>query len=328
MWRPVVVAAVLALGASAGARADVVVVTGWQVNVRERPSTSGPVIVTLYRGERFELIERTGSWYHVRMAPSGRVGYVHSSLVRVIPGATLAASQPEAPPPMPPRPAPVAAPVTPPEPTIPAPAPPPFAPTPAPRAAYSPPRQSPPPVPQTPPTTDSDSPQREGFWIGFGLGYGTASVSFDDFSDDDREGSITGFLKLGGTLNHRVLLGVESNAWVKSEEDVTLTLGSVAGTVTFYPMPTSGFFVKGGLGLSYMRTDVFLGGAGTVNVSKTGWGMIAGLGYDWRLGENTSITPVLNFYYGKPGDIDIDGVSAFGGWSQNVWDFGVGITFH
>lgn len=55
--------------------------------------------------------------------------------------------------------------------------------------------------------------RREGFWIGFGAGYGSASVSAScDGCSGDREGSFTGFLKLGGTLNPQVLLGVESNA--------------------------------------------------------------------------------------------------------------------
>jgi hypothetical protein len=328
MGRLAMMVAAVVLAAPAGTRADVVEVTGWQVNVRERPSKSGAVLVTLHRGERFELIERTGEWYHVRMVPSGRVGYVHSSLVRVIPGATVAAAEPEAARPVAPRPAPVAPRATTPEPTTPppTPAPEPIAPAPAPRAAYvPPPRQS---APPPPPPPALDEPQREGFWIGFGFGYGSASVSADDFSADDREGSFTGFLKLGGTLNHRVLLGVESNAWYKSEEGDTLTLGSLTGTVTFYPMPTRGLFVKGGLGLSYMSMDVFVGGDDTVNVNKVGWGLLVGVGYDWRVGENISISPVFNYYYGKPGDVDIEGVTAFSGFSQNVVDFAVGVTFH
>ena len=54
---------------------------------------------------------------------------------------------------------------------------------------------------------------RQGFWIGFGGGYGSAEASADcEGCSGDREGSFTGFIKLGGTLNDRVLLGVEGNA--------------------------------------------------------------------------------------------------------------------
>jgi hypothetical protein len=321
--RVMVLAGLFASVAAGGARADVVEVTGWQVNVRERPSRSAPVIVTLYRGERFDLIERAGSWYHVRMVSSGQVGYVHSSLVRVIPGAAVPAAEPETPRPEA-RPAPTAEPPT---------EEPPAAPAPRPRvqtapAPAPPPPQSPAPVPETPEATaDTDSQEREGFWIGLGAGYGSASASSDSFSGGDREGSFTGYLKLGGTLNPQLLIGVESNAWVKSEAGVTLTLGNASGTVTYYPRPTSAFFVKGGVGLSYVSTEISLFGE-KETVSKTGWGLLFGMGYDWRVGRNVSVTPSFNFYYGRPGDITFEGERFFKGWRQNVMDIGLGVTFH
>jgi Bacterial SH3 domain len=325
VWRGVVLAALLAPAAAVAARADVVEVTGWQVNVRERPSRSGHVLVTLYRGERFALLERVGSWYHVRMVPSGREGYVHSSLVRVIPGATLVAPEPEVPRPGV-RPAPTPTPPPAPAPTLP---PAPAALAPPPGAAYPPPPVSPAPMVRDTPQTQPDvnSQEREGFWIGLGGGYGLASVSIDGSSGGDREGSFTGFLKLGGTLNQQVLLGVESNAWVKTQDDVTVTLGSVAGTLTFYPKATSGFFLKGGVGLSYISTEVAVAET-RLTVSKSGWGVLAGLGYDLRVGRKISITPSFNFYSGRPGDISVEGELVLPGWRQNVLDFGLGVTFH
>ncbi len=165
--------------------------------------------------------------------------------------------------------------------------------------------------------------ERQGFWIGFGGGYGSADASCNECEGGNREGSFTGFVKLGGTLNPRVLLGVETNAWIKEQEGVT---GSLTGTVTFYPQASSGFFLKGGVGASYVDTDF---GAGTlsVTVSKTGWGVRAGIGYDVRVGRNISITPSANFYYGQPGDLSFEG-ETLGNWKQNVFDFVIGITFH
>jgi len=56
-------------------------------------------------------------------------------------------------------------------------------------------------------------------------------------------------------------------------------------------------------------------------------GLLAGAGYDIRVGRNISITPAVNYWYGWAGDL------AFGGelstnWKHNVVDFTVGITFH
>ncbi len=176
-------------------------------------------------------------------------------------------------------------------------------------------------------TASAGHPQeRQGFWIGFGGGYGSADASCDDCEGGEREGSFTGFVKLGGTLNERVLLGFEGNGWIKEQEGITLTLGSATGTVTFYPQASSGFFLKGGVGLSFVDTD-FKVGSLSVTVSKTGWGVLAGLGYDLRVGSNVSLTPCVNFYYGQPGDLTFDG-ETLAGWKQNVVAFEIGITFH
>jgi len=68
---------------------------------------------------------------------------------------------------------------------------------------------------------------REGFWIGFGFGYGTAGLTCDACGSTTREGSASGYVKLGGTLNKSVLLGGEVDAWTKGESGVTVTLGNV-----------------------------------------------------------------------------------------------------
>src|SRR5215510_8040995 len=97
--------------------------------------------------------------------------------------------------------------------------------------------------------------ERKGFWIGFGAGWGSAGIDCDDSGTEDREGSFTGNFKLGGTLNDRVLLGVETNGWVKDEGSATLTLGSMTGTVTFYPKASSGFFLEAGGGASFVSME-------------------------------------------------------------------------
>jgi hypothetical protein len=170
--------------------------------------------------------------------------------------------------------------------------------------------------------------ERQGFWIGLGFGYGSAhaEASCEDCQGGDREGSITGYVKLGGTLNRHVLLGMETNAWIKEEGDVTLTLGSVTGTVTFYPQPSAGFFLKAGAGFSYVSTDL-QDGSLTVSVSKTGWGVLAGIGYDVRVGRNVSLTPCVNYHFGKPGSLSAEGAT-LPGWKQNVVSAELGITFH
>jgi len=166
---------------------------------------------------------------------------------------------------------------------------------------------------------------RHGFWIGFGFGYGSASLSCGSgcaFNDAAKGGGGTGFLKLGGTLSPKVLLGGDITVWVKDVSGTTESAGNVSFAAYFYPAPASGFFLKGGAGFgSFMLRD---GGSAEAN----GVGLVAGLGYDIRVGRNISITPVGNFYFGSDGDLKDSGTVLIPSVKHTVFDLGLGITFH
>ena len=65
-------------------------------------------------------------------------------------------------------------------------------------------------------------PQRhDGFWIGFGLGYGWANITCDNCVDSSSVGGITGFVKLGGAPSHHLLVGGAINGWAHSDGAAT-----------------------------------------------------------------------------------------------------------
>lgn len=150
---------------------------------------------------------------------------------------------------------------------------------------------------------------REGFWFSGGLGYG--SLGCQDC--DAREGGLSGGLSLGGTLSEKVLLGVGTTGWTKSEDGVTLTAGTLAATIRFYPSATGGFFLLGGLGLGAVNLDV----DGVGSESETGAGAVVGLGYDIRIGQMVSLTP----YWNGVGISYSDGDANFG-------QIGLAVTLH
>jgi len=171
--------------------------------------------------------------------------------------------------------------------------------------------------------------EREGFWIGFGFGYGSARVSCDDCGASAREGGLAGFVKVGDTLNRKVLLGTELNFWTRSQGQLdTLEFGNFSLTITYYPWVSSGFFVKGGGGLSLVNTDVLEGSEIRTLDLGSGVGAIAGIGYDLRIRRNLSITPVFNVYMGRPGDLREGRVTIARNWRYNVVELSVGLTFH
>lgn len=157
-----------------------------------------------------------------------------------------------------------------------------------------------------------DTPVREGFFIGLGIGGG----SFGCSACSGRESGLSGQLKLGGTLNSRWLVGVESNAWTKEESGARLTHANVSAMAQFYPAATNGFFLRGGIGVSSLEVRVSSGGT-SLTARESGLGLTAGLGYDVRVGGNFSISP-----YGAFGWGDHEGGSV------NTFQLGLGVTWH
>jgi hypothetical protein len=153
---------------------------------------------------------------------------------------------------------------------------------------------------------------RQGFWFGGGMGYGSLGLSCTGCADVGREGGLSGYAKLGGALRQNILLGVEGNMWTKDEGSATITMGNFSGAAYWYPMATQGLFVKGGVGYSNLRVD-----DGASDAADSGFGLLAGVGYDIRVGRNLSMTPVANWFRG-----------GFDGGSANVLQFGLGVTAH
>jgi hypothetical protein len=148
---------------------------------------------------------------------------------------------------------------------------------------------------------------RQGFWIGFGFGYGSLGVS--DCEECGREGGLAGFLKLGGTLSDNWLLGFESNSWIEEEFDTMFSVSASTAALYYYPNPATGLHLKGGLGIGHIDVEDV--------GDETGLGFMIGVGNDFRVGRNISIVPVVTWYLG---DFD-DG-------STNVLLLGAGVTFH
>ena len=138
-----------------------------------------------------------------------------------------------------------------------------------------------------------------------------------------RQGGVTGFVKLGGAPSRTLLIGAALNGWAHSDGSATETMANVSASLYLYPRRRSGFFVTGGVGLSNYHIN------STPSWDGTGWGFTAGAGYDLRFGRDVSLTPVVNYTWGDVGDVNLGSSgTVFTGWRQNVFDVGLGVTFH
>ena len=151
---------------------------------------------------------------------------------------------------------------------------------------------------------------RRGFWFNVGLGYG--SLGCDNCGD--RVGGLSGGISLGGTISQHVLLGIGTTGWYKSQDGVTLTVGTLDARIRVYPSATGGFFLTAGLGLGSISASA--GGFGSA--SETGAGAMFGLGFDIRVGDKVSLTPFWNGFAVRASNND----------DVNVGQIGLGITVH
>jgi hypothetical protein len=150
--------------------------------------------------------------------------------------------------------------------------------------------------------------EREGFWVSFGLGYG--SLGIEGLSD--REDGLSGNLSLGGTISPRFLLGGGTTGWTKDVDGLRITFGTLLLLGRFYPNEDGGFFLNFGLGAGQVSIS-----EGSSSISESGGGAVLGVGYDVRVGPRWSLTPYANAI-----GFSIEGDRA------DVFQFGLGLTFH
>ncbi len=149
---------------------------------------------------------------------------------------------------------------------------------------------------------------RRGFWFNGGLGWGSLGCQ----NCGTRTGGLTGGLSLGGTLSPKFLLGVGTTGWTKTENGATLTVGTLDARIRFYPSAVGGFFLTGGVGIGSVSASV-----GGLSGGETGVGVVMGLGNDFRIAANVSLTPFFNVFAVKTSNTD-----------ANVVQLGLSVTVH
>jgi len=183
---------------------------------------------------------------------------------------------------------------------------------------------------------------REGFWIGLGVGAGSAGLDFACCRSTRSTGP-SGYVRLGGTVSQNVLIGGETGGWTYSENGATYMIGAASAVVLWYPDRTGAFYLKVGLGaLHYGASDhwrpsvpvavvdVFFPFYGEAEVHALAAYGSFGLGYEFRVGRNTSINAFLNGLASTAAKLEVSDVSQPS--SQNIKvnlvQVGVGLTWH
>lgn len=160
--------------------------------------------------------------------------------------------------------------------------------------------------------------QRAGFWGALGLGAGGEAFDLRDglgYSRDLYRPTVS--LRLGGTPNRYLRLGGEILGWIDDQGNRTNSITSVLFISQLYPAPSTGLYLKGGLGLGRNEVD-FDNGFG---VGDTGFAGLLGAGWEVRVGRRWFLNPAIDVvehrYTGRGGDR----------YRERIVNFGVGVLF-
>ena len=172
---------------------------------------------------------------------------------------------------------------------------------------------------------------REGFYVGGGIGRGSAVLTADSncqlcrpFSTG-RKGGLTADLRLGQSLGPHVGLEVDLNRWFHLHDPPLYSFSNASLAVSFHP-GHSGFFVKAGPGLARLA----LKQSQTMTLSNIKVGFTAGVGYDVPIGRTTAVSPMATYWWGNPGTPTFDDIGGpvDVGYRYNVLELSVGVTFY
>ena len=159
---------------------------------------------------------------------------------------------------------------------------------------------------------------RAGFWGGFSLGAGGEAFDLRDgagYSEELYRPTVS--LRLGGTVNPNLRLGGEVLAWINERGDNTESLSSLLFVGQLYPVATTGFYLKGGLGLGRNAVDFHEGGG----IGDTGFAGLLGAGWEIRMGRRWYLNPVVDLvehrYTGR-------GTERY---RERLINFGLGVLF-
>lgn len=144
------------------------------------------------------------------------------------------------------------------------------------------------------------SQQRDGWYIGFGVGMGDGSISGqgESFSFEEINGNrdpmrIGLNFKVGWTINPRLLLGLDITAARAQASgdglvDSAAQITNYDAVATFFPWER-GLFVRGGVGLSAFTLEI-----DGESESYGGTNLLGGVGYAFWLGKQFNLTVNLD----------------------------------
>lgn len=180
---------------------------------------------------------------------------------------------------------------------------------------------------QKPKATSSAKPSvatnRAGQWLGIGVAPGWGRFTCE-ICEASRGAAISGYFRVGGTINSKFLVGLETDGWMRSVDDVKHFMLGVAAELFFYPNPRKRLYYKAGVGILFYQAD-----DGPGQVTTQAFGPNLGAGYDIPVSGALSLTPFVSVFIASlGGDINFNGEQFRSDGGLLLAQLGMGLTWH
>jgi hypothetical protein len=163
---------------------------------------------------------------------------------------------------------------------------------------------------------------REGLGISFSIGAGSAEA-ICTLCTFGRETGASGYLRIGGYIGPKFFLAGESHGWFNSESNLDELLGFYTVTAQWYPSESMGLYLKSGLGIGLYVAEGY-----GYEYTGSAPAVVLGLGHDFRVGRNFSLTPYLNYLRSSDLNPEVNGTPIGLNVSSDLIQIGLGFTWH
>lgn len=170
--------------------------------------------------------------------------------------------------------------------------------------------------------SDAEAQRREGQFIAVGLGGGVDQISCEVCRGTPEPG-LSGFVRFGGTISDRLLLGAEFDLWTRGSDGIRQFMGSLMGVATVYADAEAPFHFRLGAGFVGYRASE--DGNALTSLAP---GASAGIGYDYPITETLSLTPFANLMIAPYSSLKSDGDLAVRGATLALLQGGLSLTWH
>lgn len=153
------------------------------------------------------------------------------------------------------------------------------------------------------------APARPDFWMDAGIGFGRLRLTCASCSNIVAATGPAYTISVGGAPSRNVLIGVQGDLW-QSSGAPRQQVQTVVAMVQWYPWPTAGWFIRGGVGIVRGSVALTADTTGAYSTQGTGVALTFAAGYEFALTRRFGVALQAATNLAALGDLVVGGATA------------------